>query len=1297
MQAVLVVLAVSSIKMPQINWITIFLLLTSMTVHTLSAEDVSHVMIRPTDSNSSICETYTYYEACDTLSNLISNNRNVFHSSSTLKLKFLRGIHKIRYSNVQLQLREKHKVELFGYRGQNAIIACETRFAFTFTNVEELKIRNLAFSQCGNEINSSIYNLLSVLSASLFLDSIQKFSMDNVIVMKSRGYGLFAINIHGKTHIRESAFLDNNKECSPQHFHCSGGNIALYFTTRANHSLKVPLNISITNCTIKGGSDLSENTSSCENRQERPVSPAAYKANGLAVIFAQENYRVTLHIKSTEFSQNIGNQKHPAVLVHDFSSETNIVEFYSNRFTEEGALFVSLINKMSSFTETVTIKSCYFVNGSSPGIFACIKSDSYSQKLAIVNSSFNTYRHLSNASEEAVIRISSYLTASADKQNVLVNIDRCTFGFNYIPSLRFHVNRHGSSHQQIFSRIVVKRSAFISYVPSGPTVLIKGSSNNRVPRKHNDLIQQDVNMISCTFRNRDSSIIVENAYIGLRDCSFFHSRSTAMYAMNSVVVVNGFNRFERNVGKYGGALTLNRSELLLMTNSVTLISQNTADYGGGIFAVPLEPNFQEVSSGIYSFCTINGSVNARICFENNRAHYGGYSLFGGRYVNCTYECSGKGKCQSKPDAKRFDSQHLPKYISIIPYSNDTKYTEVSSPATRICLCEDNTPTSECKSVTVMAFRGQEFEISLIATGLLGGSIPATLMATTAPDDSDIGYGQHFQVLSTGCTKVRYTAYSSDSNLTIRLKVSEETPMRASMNQFIQFIIKVSLSNCPTGYEISSDKPPRCICSAILERYTQSCYNNGTIQLKLRQWIGYFKKDQMIVAHNFPLDYLDSSHRIINLSRPDDQCKFSRNGILCGACQANLSMVLGTSNCKECSNVYLVLIIPFALAGVALVVLLLKCNLTVSVGHINGIIFYANIVQVNKALLFPNQGTAYQIFSTFIAWLNLDLGIETCFFEHMDSYTKVWLQFVFPVYLWIMCGLIILAARFSSRLERLIGSNSVPVLATLFLLSYAKLLRTIIAAMSFTFVKSEYEQRLIFWQQDGNLVYFGSIHIALLLGAVIFLFLYILPLTLLVLLAPCLQAKSHHKAFKWVNRLKPFLDAYQGPYSDKFRFWTGLLLILRVLLFIVYTSNHENDPSITFFFTVVVTLPLLIVLIKTTVYRHRMANWIELLSQTNIVMLCSTNWLTTATGYISWHPIREYATYISVAVIMLCFLAILLHQLIQRCHPNTSTKSGKPIDQTTIQASYEPSLRAPTSSVVELKECDQLRELLLDTN
>ncbi len=187
---------------------------------------------------------------------------------------------------------------------------------------------------------------------------------------------------------------------------------------------------------------------------------------------------------------------------------------------------------------------------------------------------------------------------------------------------------------------------------------------------------------------------------------------------------------------------------------------------------------------------------------------------------------------------------------------------------------------------------------------------------------------------------------------------------------------------------------------------------------------------------------------------------------------NLSIVLGTSNCKECTNLYLILIIPFALAGIALVALLLKCNLTVASGHINGIIFYANIVHINKPLLFSTPtNAATEIFSTFIAWLNLDFSIETCFFENMDAYGKVWLQFVFPVYLWTIVGATILLAKFSSPVSGLIGNNSVPVLATLFIFSYAKLLRNIIAAVSFTYIEFEDGSYSTVWLQDGNLEYF----------------------------------------------------------------------------------------------------------------------------------------------------------------------------------------------------------------------------------
>jgi len=84
-----------------------------------------------------------------------------------------------------------------------------------------------------------------------------------------------------------------------------------------------------------------------------------------------------------------------------------------------------------------------------------------------------------------------------------------------------------------------------------------------------------------------------------------------------------------------------------------------------------------------------------------------------------------------------------------------------------------------------------------------------------------------------------------------------------------------------------------------------------------------------------------------------------------------------------------------------------------------------------------------ILTVFLAWVNLDLGIETCFYQDMDMYIKTWLQFAFPIYLWGISGLLIFLSNRFIAILRLLGGKPVHVLSTLFLLAYAKLQHTII--------------------------------------------------------------------------------------------------------------------------------------------------------------------------------------------------------------------------------------------------------------
>jgi len=66
-------------------------------------------------------------------------------------------------------------------------------------------------------------------------------------------------------------------------------------------------------------------------------------------------------------------------------------------------------------------------------------------------------------------------------------------------------------------------------------------------------------------------------------------------------------------------------------------------------------------------------------------------------------------------------------------------------------------------------------------------------------------------------------------------------------------------------------------------------------------------------------------------------------------------------------------------------------LSVTNGAVNGLVFYANVISINTSVFFSELTPAY----TFISFANLDFDIETCFYNGMDDYAKMWLQLSFP--------------------------------------------------------------------------------------------------------------------------------------------------------------------------------------------------------------------------------------------------------------------------------------------------------------
>jgi hypothetical protein len=54
--------------------------------------------------------------------------------------------------------------------------------------------------------------------------------------------------------------------------------------------------------------------------------------------------------------------------------------------------------------------------------------------------------------------------------------------------------------------------------------------------------------------------------------------------------------------------------------------------------------------------------------------------------------------------------------------------------------------------------------------------------------------------------------------------------------------------------------------------------------------------------------------------------------------------------------------------------MLVLNITVAIGTLNGILFYAHIVAANSDTYF----LPFKLITVFISWLNLDIGFDVCF-------------------------------------------------------------------------------------------------------------------------------------------------------------------------------------------------------------------------------------------------------------------------------------------------------------------------------
>ena len=730
------------------------------------------------------------------------------------------------------------------------------------------------------------------------------------------------------------------------------------------------------------------------------------------------------------------------------------------------------------------------------------------------------------------------------------------------------------------------------------------------------------------------------------------SKGAAIHAFSSTLILQGDSSFMNNSANYGGGIYSESSNLTLVHNRSSYFNNmalrggaqyfdvnsnfslhqtahvhfqgnNATELGGAIYVVD-EPSRSECFFHIQNYELLDMETTPLV-FERNSAGMRGSVLYGGLLDKFVFT------------SDRYTSLLQLFNMSILQGHSDKGYS-ISSDPTQLRFCNRSewycTETTQLRSI----YPGQQVEVSVVAIDQSGSTIPA-LIHTTVRSGQILNISETISYeIGENCTSRNYSA--TPKNIFNQLEFYPSNKSGDTMH----LIVNITFKRCPIGFEMSKSTS-ECICDHRLWQYTNSCmidrqailrnssstfwlqgisYNNGT--------------PEGFIHHPYcPLDYCTTKREYINLNNPDEQCSFKRSGLLCGKCKEGLSLVLGSSQCKTCSNNYLCLLIPFAVAGVLLVILLFLLHLTVAAGTLHGLIFYANIVAANHHIFFPQSSNNPA--SIFIAWLNLDLGIQTCFYNGMDAYAKTWLDLVFPVYIWVIVGFLVFISGRSVAMTKLLGSSPVPVLATLFLLSYAKVLRTIIAALSLTVLYYPHKYALV-WIHDANVSLAKYIPLALV--AMLFLLILFLPYTLLLLLGQWLQTKYHLCLLSWVwnPKLKAILDTYHAPYKPKHQYWTGLLLFIRCALFLVFAFNISGDDSVNLLVISSTTFGIIVVFaLSGMVYKSWWLNTLEVLFILNLGILAA------ATQHVKQSGGSQAAVaYTSVGIALLIFVGIVTYHI-----------------------------------------------------
>ena len=1169
-------------------FISLLQLITATSVHFVTPDDQSHINNDcPIDHE---CHTLQYY--------LLNNSKYV---ASNTQLHLLQGKH---YINVDVVLDSLHNFSLMGSGVNSTVIECSTPSLIAIINCTNTIIKNFTIgSKCGALKNryfdiSKYTNLFlakyghdSVIArrptinvAAVYILNSHSTTMHSITIKR---HGMSIVNGLGKTILTDVVQYHDNLEI-------------LYITIYDDSTI------------LQSNSSNVLNIINFKYYHEKNYKTMQWYI--IMIEFWQEYHNACVNIENT-ILQSLNSIKFVSVqfiycnrmnhIIKKFATIKNC-QFLNNRGT----------SKQDNVMISVTFPSCYKVIDNILDAKPLLNSIAVLNNLnlvQIVNSSF--------------INNSAYHTASSVvKLNLLVSYPNisyfllldCIFANNYNFAL-LHIGISPLASIFITALIGNHKYLYCDVTVSNILFMLPGSGKDvTVIHCAHSFLHLNGPLVFTNFKNTNSSIIVtENTNIT------FHGYSKFLNA-------NAFSLLHQKELNY---IQLKENLLINISNSTFSAEIFHADYNVQLDGIPLIPILYPLC--FFQYISDNGNLdqkfahgmllNFTIVMHKTEAR----SLSNLHTTHCSW--------QSK---SAFNST-IPLLVNQRFISDFDKWNNILNVPTRgsLCICSDSDSINCSIDILGPIYPGQNvvFHFALINSKQNANtSVPITLETIKySPSQCTtpiVRTQQNFSSLK--CSNVSYTIFSQTNIICeLLLKESNDTIHGVKVN-YSKFYIK--LFACPPGFMLIQ---MRCQCDPVLtlNGHVKDCdINDQTVLRSPNSWIFYSELLHTYrLSKSCPFQYCYPHSTKLHLDSPNLQCQFKRSGILCGQCQKDLSTIFGSFDCQRCSNVYLFLIIAIAVSGLLMVIIMFALNLTVSEGTITPFILYVNILSIYDIPLFQSHSLVKPL-HVFVSLTNLNLGIQTCFYNGMDDYAKTWLQFSFTAYLIMIITSIIIASHYSITIQRLTLHKTIPVLATILLLSYTKILQTLSSVLFLYSTITDYPSNVssIMWSIDANVPLFGSHHSVL--------FAFSLLIILLLILYTCLLLFGNFfKKFKINVFTDPLLSAYNKAFKKNCLYWVGYELIIRCILLatLLVVNNSTINLIIGNSFLAMVQFNY------QHPYQNPVNNFSQMILNLNLLIIYSTSLIFPEDQVIRVVIVN---TLVGCGVVQFMFM-IMINQVSFRCH------------------------------------------------